>query len=201
MSTVSESTTITPASTARPNIRGTPVTLSDGNTWILADTVAAWGPLWDQLYDQNVIRRKYEPEHILIGALSLLIHNYSLTTEQAGNLILGGDLKGMKLAMERAMFSPARPQWTYSDWVLSSLAANGLKVEDIPDGLLHAVLSQLVQLKRAVPEGQFIASAQRASRKGKFFALARQQAAQRTAAAAAAEVQPEPQEPQEGGNS
>jgi hypothetical protein len=178
------SSAITPESTARANIQGSPVKLGDGNTWILANTVPVWGPLWDQLYDQNVQRGRYEPEHIMVGALTLLTYNYRLSSEEAGALILGGDLKGMKLAIERAMLSPNRPQWTYSDWVLSSLAANGLVLENIPDGILPAVLDQLVRMGRAVPEHLFVASAARASRRGKFMAVAKQQAEQREKAEA-----------------
>lgn len=159
--------TPTPASTARPSIAGTPVVLSDGNTWILASTVPVWGPLWDQLHDQNVLKGKYEQEHIMVGALALLIHNYKLTTEEAGALILGGDVGGMRDAIEAAMFRPNGAKWQYSDWVMSSLIANGVNPESVPDGLLPAVLDQLVRLGRAVPEHEFVASTAYAARRNR----------------------------------
>jgi hypothetical protein len=181
-----ESRVITPGSLARPNIRGNPARLGDGNTWILADTVPAWGPLWDELHAQAMLRQRYRPEHIMLGATALLVYNYHLTNEQAASLIVGGKFVAMKLAVEAAMFAPSRPAWSYSDWVLSSLAANGLKAEDIPDGLLHAVLTQLVMLRRAVPEHEFVRSTARAASRGKFHAIAKQQAARREAKAEAA---------------
>jgi hypothetical protein len=80
----------------------------------------------------------------------------------------------MRDAIEAAMFSPSGDaSWTFTAWVLSSLAANGLKVEDIPDGLLPAVLDQLVMTGRAVPESKFVASTARAQRRAKFRALAK----------------------------
>lgn len=150
---------LTPDARGNPGITGTPVEIA-GQTWLLADHVPAPEPVWDRLFDDNILSGQYDPEDTNSAAVRLLFVNYNLSPDEAAGLILEAPRPDLIHAVEVALFGPDQVHRTYSDWVLSSLFANGLDPRDVPPEQLRNVLFQLVATGRAVPAEVFISSAE-----------------------------------------
>jgi hypothetical protein len=139
------------------SIRGTPVAICAA-TWLMAEYPPDFGPHWDDLYDQNLIRGCYDPDDLRMAALRLLMANYRLDAEEAVALVLAAEPAALVPAVERALFGEDRPHRTWSDWALGSLLINGIRPESIPPEMLHATLDLLVAAGRTVPESRFVTS-------------------------------------------
>lgn len=142
----------------KPGARGTAVEIA-GRAWLLADYVPMISPVWGRLFDQNLIRGQYEICDLHSAAIQLLYVNYDLSPEDAADLILTAETALLVRAVEAALFIDDRPVF-WDQWALSALAANGIKPEDVPAGLLQLVLHQLVKTGRAVPPQDVVDSIQ-----------------------------------------
>jgi hypothetical protein len=171
---------MTPAARARPGARGELTVSARGHAWRLSDHVPRPDAVWDRLYDSNLLRGGYDPGDVRMAAYRLLAANYELTPEEGVAIVLeadGVDPGAALAAVERALFGPAETHRTYSDWVTSALAANGLAYEDVPPGRLHSVLAQLVATGRAIPAEGFISAAEAAQLRATFSRFAAEQKA------------------------
>ena len=146
--------------------------MGDGQAWPLAAYVPALGPVWDRLYDDNLIRGVYGPDDVRLAASRLLLENFDLAPEAVATLIIGADLAELVKAVESALFGPERSYHSWSDWVLGSLYANGIDPASVPPDRLHAVLGMLVASGRAIPSGKYISSAVAGARLASIRAIA-----------------------------
>jgi hypothetical protein len=180
----------------RPTVAGTPVLMGDGRTWPLAAYIPTLGGAWDRLYDDNVLRGKYQPDDVRLAASQLLFENFDLAPEAVATLIVGADLAALVLAVEVALFGPTEGRDTYSDWAIGSLYANGLDPATVPPDRLRDILDFLVACKRTIPPGMYISSAIAAPRYREFRAkLEVCKARDEAAAKAKAEAEATPAEP------
>jgi hypothetical protein len=148
----------------RSSVAGNPVMLGDGRIWPLAAYVPCLGPVWDRIYDDNLMRGAYEPEDIRLAASHLLQENFDLAPEAVALLIVGADLAPLVMAIEHALFGPERVHQTWSDWVLGSLYANGIDPATVPASRLRVVLDFLVDCRRTIPPQKFISSVEAGAR-------------------------------------
>ena len=74
---------------------------------MLAGYVPALADCWDRLYDDNVLRGKYELPDLRLAASHLLRENYDLPIEAVATLIVGADPAALVVAVEEALFGPA----------------------------------------------------------------------------------------------
>ncbi len=155
----------------RSRLDGTAVIMGDGREWVLANYVPSLAPVFDRIYDDNLMRGKYRPEDIRLATSYLLRENYDLTPEAIATLVIGADNDRLVFAVEDALFGPEREHRTWSDWAIGSMFANGIDPATVPPSRLGVVLEILVETGRTVPPGKFISAAEAAS----TFALARRQ--------------------------
>ena len=162
----------TPESRSRgPGVRGTPVELG-GATWILADYVPALSEVWDVLHEDNVLLGKYESADVQRAAVRLLFANYELSLDEAVGLVMGVAPADLVAAVEEALFGASQPDRRWSDWVRSSLLANGLDPAKIPPESLRDVLDQLVSCGRAIPAEDFVTAVGYAKKRKSLLAEA-----------------------------
>lgn len=154
----------TPEARAKGEPAGTPVAFGDGNAWTLADYVPRLEPVWDRIYDDNIRRGVYSPEHIRIAAWLLLRENYELTADEAAELIVRSGPAAMVPAIETALFPmPALSvERTFSRWAESALWSAGIDPETVPARIRNEVLEHLEYSGRVVPRAEFM-GASRAS--------------------------------------
>lgn len=151
--------------------RGTPVTVA-GETWVLADRIPRLGAVWDRLFDQNVLARRYDEADLRSAAVRLLWAHYDLSPDEAVALAFAAGPADLVAAAEAALLGPDRSYRGYSEWVASALWSNGLDPARVPPGHLHAVLDQLVATGRAVPAHEFVSSAAAARERDGWMRLA-----------------------------
>ena len=117
----------TPTTSARrAALYGTDLVLADGQTWTLADYIPALGLVWDQLYDDNLLRQQYDLVDLQLAATRLLLENHDLPADFAVWLLTGVDPDGLVVAVEAALFGNRHAFRGYSDWATGSLVANGI---------------------------------------------------------------------------
>jgi hypothetical protein len=145
-----------------PDIEGMPIALG-GATWLLAlpGLDPRMTPLRDRLYDRRETTRSAGGLDILEAAWLMLSANYVVTPEEAAGLLRGADKQALCDAVMDGFFSPAdEGKRTYTDWVMSTLLANSVDPTLVPARLLPYVLEQLVFRGDAMPQEEFISSAQ-----------------------------------------
>jgi hypothetical protein len=155
-----DSRPITPEARAVGPAAGTPVALADGREWALADRLPYLGGVWDDLYDQNVLRGRYDGAKVKTAAYRLLRGNYDLTPDEAFGLLRDVEPAALVDAVERALFGPppGRARQTWSDWVVASLLANGIDPDAVPAGRVEHVMDVLLATGRALPQERWISS-------------------------------------------
>ena len=183
----------TPDSAARDaSIRGYPVVLADGRSWLLPDYVPHHAEVWDQLYDDNLIAGRYQLTDVLLAGSRLLQANYDLPDHFAAWLLFKADPEVIVGAVETALFGRRDTLQSWSDWADSSLWSNGIDPATVPPAKLRNVLDQLVATGRAMQHTEFtsagIAAGKRAALSAKFEA-----AGIMPTIAPAHQPQPEPQ--------
>jgi hypothetical protein len=141
-------------------IRGTPVTLAGGGTWVLADLGLSrlLDGVRDRAFDDMVVTSKVAMGDVCQAAWMMLLANYELTGGEIAALLTAADPGPLKEAVLDAMFGPESPRRTYSSWARASLIANGLDPADVRADDLPHVLATLVQTGRAVPMSKYIES-------------------------------------------
>ena len=158
----------------RPNIVGEEVTLSDGQTWLLAPAGVApiLSELRDGLYDDSVLYQKVPYTAILQAAWVCLLANYNLTDAELSGLLTGlsdEQEQALATATMNAIFGSGQSLRTYTDWAVSALYANGLNPANIPASTIPHVLNQLVRTGRAVPESDWVTAGIAAEQRKKLF--------------------------------
>jgi hypothetical protein len=153
-------TTLSPEARAKGDVRGVPVVLGDGAEWTLA-----WGTIdpgldayRDRLYDGMVIRGQVPADDVRAVAWSLLRANYHLTGDEAAWLVVFAPAQGVADAVMDALVGKPTDHLTYSQWVRSALAANGIDPRSVDPEILPLVLRQLVQAGRALAPEKVISS-------------------------------------------
>lgn len=138
--------------------QGVPVTLADGNSWVLAYGTLAPTLLRhiDEIYDKATLTDSVPMEHVLICAWQMLLANYNLSNEEAALLIYGSDHQKLADAVVASLFGEQPPRITYSTWALGAFFSNGLDPNDMPTWLIPTVLRELVATGRARPPEQCI---------------------------------------------
>ena len=156
----------------KPNARGSVVVTICEQAWLFSDVVPELRPVWDRLYDANVLAGSYPVLDLQLAALRLLTANYTLLTDEAVILIRAAEVSDLVKAVETALFGPERVHRSFTDWVVASFAANGLSVDDVPADRRQAVLELLVATRRTLSPAEYISSAQAAKVRSDILAMA-----------------------------
>lgn len=167
-----------PADRIQGMVSGTPVLLTDGREWLLADFAPDPGDVWDRLYDGNIVRGQYDASDLYVAAYRLLRANYHLTPEEAYRL-LAVDPANLVHPVEVALFGVDRPYRGFSEWVEVSLLANGLDPDRIPPSRRRAVVDYLVTTGKAIPAAEYLSSHQAAAKRKAILDFAARRAARR----------------------
>jgi hypothetical protein len=157
--------TLSPDRRRKGRPEGTEVALSDGRMWTLAAYVPRPGRVFDDLYDANQVAGSYEVADLQLAAFHLLAANYRVTIDEGVALLLGAEPADLVRAVEAALGGDRRGYAGLSDWIGASLWANGIDPAEVPPELLRAVMTTLVASGRAIPEDQFVTSAETARKK------------------------------------
>ena len=155
----------------KPDASGTVAAAIAGQPWLFADYIPKLAPVWDRLIDANALAGRYPILDVQLAAYRLLVENYTLSDDEAVILIRAADTGDLVKAVETALLGPERAYRGYSDWVVASLASNGLTIDAIPPKRLHAVLDMLVATRRAVPLSDWVSSAQAAKVRADILAM------------------------------
>ena len=156
----------TPESSARrPDLRGVEVVLADGQTWTLADYIPDLAPVWDQLYDHNLISQGYNLADLHLASFRLLLENYDLPADFAVWLIDRTDPDALVTAVEGALFGVRNALRGWSDWATGSLLANGIDPAIVPPERRRDVLDLLVASGRTVPASKFTSAGRAAAKR------------------------------------
>ena len=162
----------TPESAARcGDPVGTEVTLADGRVWTLAPYIPAYGLVWDELYDGNIVFGRYQLADVLLGAARLLLEHYDLPLDFAAWLLLGADPDDLVRAIEWALFGGQKECRSYSDWAEGAFWANGIDPATVPPQIRRRVLDQLVATGRAVPHLDYTSAGKAAVKRANLLAL------------------------------
>lgn len=157
-----------------PDIRGRSLNLPNGQTWLVADTGIS--PLVTEIRDRLHVDRTLKGQVPLadlktVGLLGLL-HNYDLTEEEAGRIILACDRTELAETIGESLFSATAPfRRTYTLWIETGLLANGLKPWEIPDGRLAGVVFQLVRTGRMLPIEEFVEADEAVAARSKLLSV------------------------------
>lgn len=152
----------------KPGADGTPVTLADGQPWLLAHptyrprpgslTRPQVDPALDRIFECSVFGERLSLCDLWAAARALLEPNYVLSDDEMASLLSvsegpeSGALAGHVLD---ALFAPDGAEKTYSAWVRASLVANGLGAADVHARDLVNVLAILVATNRTIPLSKF----------------------------------------------
>ena len=143
----------------KPDATGLPYEIA-GHTWLLPDFVPTFAAVWDAIFDQNALSGQYDPGDLRACAVRLILTNYTITPDDAVDIVWACDLSELVPPVETALFGPEKVHRTWSSWVESSLIANGLDPSRIPASAVRDVLEQLVHTGRAVPAEKWVSSAE-----------------------------------------
>lgn len=145
--------------TASKDLSGTPVEI-DGETWIFADYPVPPFSVLDEFFDQNIIARQYEKFTVQRIAVELLQANYELLSDdEAVEIILKAKPQSLVEAVEAIIFGRTKPRKTYTDWLFSAFAANGVDPKAVHPSRWLDVANHLVECGRAIPRDQFVTAA------------------------------------------
>ena len=152
----------------KPEISGTPITLADGQPWLLAEPV--YRPRINGLTSPDIDRplnRVFESS-ILNEPLSLcdlwevarnsLKANYELSDDEIKKLLSvspGPEAEKFVSEILDAILVTESAEKSFTSWVRASLLANGLGQTDIPARDLLNVLTILVATNRTIPLSRF----------------------------------------------
>ena len=152
----------------KPGATGSPVTLADGQPWLLANPTyrprpeGLTQPLVDQTLDRifecAVLGDRLSLCDLWAAARRLLEPNYELSGAEMARLLSvseGPESRALAGHLLDALFTPDAAEKTYTAWVRASLLANGLGREDLPARDLVNVLAILVATNRTIPLSKF----------------------------------------------
>lgn len=138
-------------------LRGMPIT-AHGSTWLLADYIPVFEPVWDRLYDSGVIRECYDHPDTNSAAIRLLVANYDLAPGEAASIILAASRAELVAAVERALYGEKKSHRTYTEWIELSLLANGIDIAKVPPEKVTYLMDYLESAGRTIPAHEFISS-------------------------------------------
>ena len=160
---------LTESSRRKPGARGVPVSLADGQLWLLAEPKFRPGAealttpdvdlALDRFYERIILAEDLPLDDLLTVARTLLLANYDLSDAEISDLLdvdAADEAESLALAVSEALFGPEQRTRNYSDWVRASLLGNGLTTAEIPASALNDVLTLLLASGRTVPPTQFI---------------------------------------------
>jgi hypothetical protein len=152
----------------RTGAAGTPVRLSDGDRWLLAnpafsargeDTTSPCGDKQiNRIFECVVLGEDLDLTDIWAAARELLLKNYELSEAELSELLStspGPESRELASSTVEAMFGSVDDEKGYCHWVRASLLANGLgncllSAQDLPN-----VLAVLVATNRTIPLSKF----------------------------------------------
>lgn len=161
---------LTPAARARrPALTGTPV-VAGGGTWLLAEFAPEpLDPVWDRLFDDNVLRGRYDEGDLGVAGCLLLRANYWLDEGEDFDLVAIAYGKDLRIAVEMALFGPDDYCLSYREWYYGTFFANGLDPSQIPPDMRRAVIHLLIASGKARPAVDACGSARAAGMKASLL--------------------------------
>ena len=148
---------------------GTPVVLSDGQTWLLANpcvqpsrrglTTPCIDTAIDRLFESTVTNEGLKLTDLWEIAIGLLEENYRLTDRELCELLSvspGPESQILATTILDALFGSERSERGYCAWVRASLLANGLCETKVPARDLLNLLTILVTTNRTIPLSRFV---------------------------------------------
>ena len=152
----------------KPGALGTPVTLADGQQWMMANPTYCPRPEGltqppvdrplDAIFECSVLNTNLPFSGFCDVARRLLAANYELTEDELSQLLSvppGAESRALAEDVLNALFGADRGEKTYTNWVRASLLANGLSDSGIPAQDLVHVLTILVATNRTIPLSAF----------------------------------------------
>ncbi len=147
---------------------GIPVTLADGQPWLLAHPAYRLRPegltrpqvdqALDRIFECAVLGERLSLRDLWAAARELLAANYDLSAEEMAGLLSvseGPESQALAANVLDALFAPDGAEKSYTAWVRASLLANGLGHDDLPARDLVNVLAILVATNRTIPLSKF----------------------------------------------
>jgi hypothetical protein len=148
---------------------GTPITLADGQTWLLANpsyqplrdgvTMPCIDSALDRIFESTILDEGLKLTDLWEVANELLSKNYRLTTIELGKLLSvspGAESRSFASSILDALFASDQSERSYTAWVRASLLANGLSETKVPAQDLLNVLTILVATNRTMPLSKFV---------------------------------------------
>lgn len=148
---------------------GTPITLANGQTWMLANpsfqpsrdrlTAPCIDSPLDRIFESTVFKEGLNLTDLWEVAIELLNENYELTTSEVSELLSvspGAESQALACAILDALFASDRSERSYTAWVRASLLANGLSEAKVPANDLLNLLTILVATNRTIPLSRFV---------------------------------------------
>jgi hypothetical protein len=168
----------------KPGARGSLITLTDGQQWLLANPTYHPGaegltqppvdePL-DRIFESAVLNENLALSDLWEVAGKLLKANYELSSEEVSHLIgLFTEPEGRAFARDvvGALFGSDRGEKTFTRWVRTSLIANGLSQAEIHAEDLMDVLAILVATNRTIPLSRFADACRQADERARLETL------------------------------
>jgi hypothetical protein len=152
----------------KPEASGTPVTLADGQRWLLANPIyrprleGLTQPPVDQpvdaIFERSVLNTALPFASFCELARPLLRANYELSEDDVSQLLsvsVGAESRTLAEGILTAVFGADQGEKTYTSWVRASLLAGGLSGSEIPARDLAHVLAILVATNRTIPLSAF----------------------------------------------
>jgi hypothetical protein len=149
--------------------RGTPITLADAQTWLLASpsyrvsgdglTTPCIDSALDRIFESTILKEGLNLADLWEVASELLKENYWLTTSEIGELLSvspGIESQSLARSILDALFASDRSERSYTAWVRASLLANGLSETKVPAQDLLNLLTILVATNRTIPLPKFV---------------------------------------------
>lgn len=130
----------------------------DGQIWTLplALTHPGLDALREEILTRGHLRGAYPAEMLERAGGILLGGGYDLSGPEQWVLAASAKLDDLRDAVEECLLAQAERPRGYRDWVRSSLLANGLDPDLMPEADLPHVLHQLVATRRAIPAHEFL---------------------------------------------
>jgi hypothetical protein len=153
----------------KPGAAGVPIRLSDGHEWLFAIpqfclnrkslTTPAIDLELDELFESSTLEGNVSLRSIFSACRLLLLENYLLTDLEIANLLSlasADEAKNLADATMGILFGVQARERSYSDWIRTSLLANGIGMVAITSDQVSDVMNLLVATKRTIPAQQFI---------------------------------------------
>lgn len=172
---------VSPEATLRDGASGLPVTLADGQLWILScdDLRPSLDSVRNRIFDANVLNGSYDPDdqiRIRIAAAHLVMMAHAIDMDTAVELIRLVPIETLIAPIEEIFWGDREGSRTYSVWARVSLRINGIDLDRLPPEEIYPTLNGLETTGKALPKA-FIASVEAAHRRARRGSIPRRPAA------------------------